>query len=337
MKILKDAGHSKILTIQPGLQNPQHIMEKAGRTCYQSYKGKITDESSSKFVRMIINRAHFSVIEPGYRGFIIPECGINFYRYFWPYTKFLFITERKNGNILISGNMETWRKIYNKGLLNKSNLGILLNQYCPDVIKNPKKGNDFLGHPITAIEQLASFEEFLMHVSISVIFYLVCRGFTHEEVRHRLPAFSQESTRYVDESEFRVVVPPHKDENVWVDLGEGKGISMYGMFAEIEKFYRALRKAGYRPEDARQVLPIAIKAQIVTSAPLIAWVWMMIKRTTKPAHWEIRRVFGNLLLRLQKHENEQIQRVFSDFRVAGKKDGIRYFEFVGDLEKYPML
>jgi thymidylate synthase (FAD) len=109
------------------------------------------------------------------------------------------------------------------------------------------------------------------------------------------------------------------------------------MFADLEKYYRGLRKAGYRPEDARQVLPIAIKAQIVVTSPLIGWVWQMIKRTTKPAHWEIRRVFGNLLLRLQRHENPFVKDIFSDFRVAGVKDGIRYFEFTGDLEKYPML
>ena len=56
-------------------------------------------------------------------------------------------------------------------------------------------------------------ESVLEHSCMSVEFNNVCRGFTHELVRHRLAAYTQESTRYVDESNFQVVVPPDKDQN----------------------------------------------------------------------------------------------------------------------------
>lgn len=41
---------------------PLEIIEKAGRTCYQS-EDKITSGSSEKFVKMVMNRGHESVIE----------------------------------------------------------------------------------------------------------------------------------------------------------------------------------------------------------------------------------------------------------------------------------
>jgi len=54
-------------------------------------------------------------------------------------------------------------------------------------------------------------ESVIEHSAMIVEFNNVSRGFTHELVRHRLASFTQESTRYVDESDFRVVIPPDKD------------------------------------------------------------------------------------------------------------------------------
>ena len=41
-------------------------------------------------------------------------------------------------------------------------------------------------------------ESVIEHSNMTVRFSNISRGFTHEMVRHRLCAFSQESTRYVD-------------------------------------------------------------------------------------------------------------------------------------------
>ena len=95
------------------------------------------------------------------------------------------------------------------------------------------------------------------------------------------------------------------------------------MFIDIEKFYRALRKAGWAPEDARQILPIGIKSEIVISANLREWRHIFQMRTSKFAHWEIRRVMCNLLEKVQTI----IPIVFDDFFEAGKdKNGLRYFK-----------
>lgn len=339
MKILKNAGHSKILAIQPGYLKPQHIMEKSGRTCYQSYKGKITDETSSKFVRMIMNRGHYSVIEHGWIGFNIRNYlkDFNPYRYFWPYTKFLFITERKNNGYLISGNMETWRKIYKAGSLEKSNLAFHLTRYCPNVFSliTPNVRDDgpkaFNGSPIKNIKQLETKEEILNHVALTVQFNNICRGFTHELVRHRVPVYSQESTRYVDESNLKVVVPPHKNEEeeiIEMEIVNRPVKASLSEWLELnEAAYRSLIKRGWKSEDARQVLPIATKAQIVTSCNLWEWHYIFEKRTARPAHWEIRRVMCNLLARLKKMDD--CASVFDDFVLDGKDEkGVPCYKLV---------
>jgi thymidylate synthase (FAD) len=143
-------------------------------------------------------------------------------------------------------------------------------------------------------------ESVLEHSCMTVEFNDVCRGFTHELVRHRIAAFTQESTRYVDESNFRVVVPPDKDPDekiVELDLPDGTKIKVsFREWMELnEQMYRGLRKANWVAQDARQVLPIGIKSQIVMTANFREWRHVFKLRTTPNAHWEIRRVMTNLL------------------------------------------
>jgi thymidylate synthase (FAD) len=59
MKILIEDGTFEILEATP---NAMQVIERAGRTCYKS-EDRITDESAEKFVAMLIERGHESVIE----------------------------------------------------------------------------------------------------------------------------------------------------------------------------------------------------------------------------------------------------------------------------------
>ncbi len=178
-------------------------------------------------------------------------------------------------------------------------------------------------------------ESVIEHSNMTVQFNNVSRGFTHEQVRHRLTAISQESTRYVDYAkegkgpdlenfQLKCVVPPHRDENEKIALEDGRIMSISEMFAEYESFYRALRKAGWLPQDARQVLPIGTKSQIVISANFREWRHIFTMRTQETAHWEIRKVMGDLLEKVKTI----IPGIFDDFVEAEKPDqnGLRYFE-----------
>jgi len=160
-------------------------------------------------------------------------------------------------------------------------------------------------------------ESVLEHSCMSVEFNDVCRGFTHELVRHRLASYTQESTRYVDESDFRVVIPPDKnaDEeliNLVLPGGNKIKVSFREWMTLNEQAYRGLRNSGWEPQDARQVLPIGIKSQIVMTTNFREWRHVFKLRCSRRAHWEIRRVMMNLLIEVQK----RIPVIFDDFQIS---------------------
>lgn len=156
---------------------------------------------------------------------------------------------------------------------------------------------------------------------MTVKFDDVSRGFTHELVRHRLASFAQESTRYVNESDLHVIVPPHKDENErTIDNLDGLTLSLTNWFACNEQAYRDLLSAGYKPEDARQVLPTATKAPICIKANLREWRQIFTMRCDKFAHWEIRDVMLDLL----KYCKENIPLIFDDFHFFKTESGQEY-------------
>lgn len=57
--------------------NAAQLIERAGRTCYKS-EGKITADSADKFVKMVMERGHESVIEHAYASFrVICDRGVS--------------------------------------------------------------------------------------------------------------------------------------------------------------------------------------------------------------------------------------------------------------------
>jgi thymidylate synthase ThyX len=334
MKILKNAGDFKVLACWPSEEtnkNAQMILEKAGRTCYQSEKGEITPESAQKFITNCCKRTHYSVIEHGWRGYKFLNTSLStVLDFWWPQTKFLYITKNEN-YFIISANLETWRKLY---FSNKLDFIIRddLEKIAPAIFTEKDKTSLILTssliQPITSIEQLQTDEEKLTHVAHTVQYNNHSRGFTHELVRHRLPVYSQESTRYVDESDFEIIVPPHKDENECIGFRMGTTFcekTSQGLFGLIEEMYKTLRNMKWRPEDARQILPTAIKAQIVMSCNLKTRRYIYYRRTSSFAHWEIRRTMCNELKQLQ----ETFPQLFTMFEYQDKcaKDAISgYYE-----------
>ena len=158
---------------------------------------------------------------------------------------------------------------------------------------------------------------------MTVKFTQVSRGVTHELVRHRLASFAQESTRYVNESDLHVVVPPHKNENENI-LGNTESVfqtfSLKTIFQFIQNGYKALIAVGFKPEDARQILPIATEAPICIKANLREWRQIFKMRCDKYAHWEIRAVMLKLLKQCQK----DIPLIFDDYHFFKTENGQEY-------------
>ncbi len=151
-------------------------------------------------------------------------------------------------------------------------------------------------------------EAMLEHSQLSVLF--TCdRGVANELVRHRIASFAQESTRYCNYSkdkfggEIQVIMPTfikNADEptrTAWTE-------SMYA----VEKQYMRLLEHGFRPEQARCVLPLCLKTEIVLTANYREWRNIFKLRTPVAAHPQMRELMCPLLLELQK----KIPVVFDD-------------------------
>lgn len=121
----------------------------------------------------------------------------------------------------------------------------------------------------------------------------VSRALTHQLVRHRLCAFSQQSQRYVKESQFDFVIPTEIEK-----LGEHEKINFMGQMSQIQDMYNYWKAKGVKNEDARFVLPNACHTQIVMSADFREWRHVFELRCDKHAQWEIRELATKMLAML---------------------------------------
>jgi thymidylate synthase (FAD) len=119
------------------------------------------------------------------------------------------------------------------------------------------------------------------------------RAMTHQLVRHRLMAVSQQSQRYVDEHQFEYVVP----ETMLPEFVD----DFHGDMKIIQQMYQKWRDRGLKKEDARFVLPNACTSEIVVSADFREWRHILKLRLTKKAQWEIRNACRIILEILNKH------------------------------------
>lgn len=108
-------------------------------------------------------------------------------------------------------------------------------------------------------------EAMLEHGGATVRF-VTNRGVTHELVRHRVASFGQESTRYVNYGgkELEFIRP------VWTDFYMDK-LGWEEAMRNAEHSYKKLIEYGWRPEQAREVLPNSLKTEIVVTANYREW------------------------------------------------------------------
>lgn len=135
----------------------------------------------------------------------------------------------------------------------------------------------------------------LEHESVSV--RIICdRGVTHEIVRHRIASYSQESTRYCDYAggHLTFIIPS------WLDIIPGEYVELkelnnpdsywFNHMLWSEKTYRYQRNSGWKPEQARSILPNSLKTEIVMSANLREWRHFFTLRTSAKAHPQMREI-----------------------------------------------
>lgn len=146
-------------------------------------------------------------------------------------------------------------------------------------------------------------EAMLEHASITVKF-TVDRAVANEIVRHRLCSFAQESTRYCNYgtkrfgSEITVIEPMYLD----------KSSAAYEMWMKscivAEDTYFKLLDFGCAPEEARAVLPLSTKTEIVVTANIREWRHILSLRaagTTGRPHPQMVEVMRPLLDELKAY------------------------------------
>lgn len=118
------------------------------------------------------------------------------------------------------------------------------------------------------------------------------RAMTHQLVRHRLMAVSQQSQRYVNEDQFAYILPETMPPEYVEDFHQD--------MKTIQQMYRKWRDRGLKKEDARFVLPNACVSEIVVSADFREWRHIFKLRLSPKAQWEIRKACG-MMLAILKH------------------------------------
>lgn len=159
--------------------------------------------------------------------------------------------------------------------------------------------DDSAGPFVEKICNVNKHESVIEHSTLSVAF--VCdRGVSHELVRHRLCAFSQESTRYCNytkgkfDGEITVICPPFGPNDAiahsyWCS-------AMYS----CEAMYRAMISVGVSPQIARSVLPNSLKTEIVVTANFREWRHIFKMRCAPTAHPQMRELMIPLCTELSK-------------------------------------
>lgn len=145
-------------------------------------------------------------------------------------------------------------------------------------------------------------ESVFEHVSATALLQ-TDRGISHEIVRHRLAAYTQESTRYCNYSKRRFdreisVVQP-------ADIIEGTPAyaQWYIACEAAETFYHQLTDDGCSPQMARSVLPTCLATRIAMTANLREWRHILKLRTGQVAgskpHPDIVNLMTQVLLRFK--------------------------------------
>ena len=264
MKLIK--SKYEIIFQEKGLEGMYKNIEKAGRLCYASdpVEGKAKD-----FVDKLMRSNHLSVLEHG--------------------TVYLKI----DADILVN-NRNGWEECYIGECYagNKYSKRVLLDGYSY-ISTNLRVlvENDWLDD----LQYLCEPTEY--HIKrISVLFNAVSLGIAREIMRHRSFSFSQRSTRYCNYNNWNkfgehieFVIPTWYElsEDEWVENDEFQVISdnspiydtlnlkhrcfIAALINAESDYFTMVSVSGAKPEEARDILPLALNAPMMMTGFIDDW------------------------------------------------------------------
>lgn len=280
-------------------QDPLKLIEICARTCYKS-EDKITDTSARSMVKMLLNKKHLSTIEHATVALKVPITLYNrVKRLDDGFLKFTKNTQKSR--YIISGNYRAFYEFFGKYKYDYDDIRYLesfLHCNCPEIFeKDESIQRIFYIDEIHESEMTT--EEKKVHAYRTVKF-ITSRSVTHELVRHRPCSFSQESQRYVRYDGNMEFIKP-----VWL-----KGEQRYFIWAceNAEESYYDLLNVGWKPEQAREVLPNSTKTEIIVTCNLTEWLHIFKLRTSKQAHPQIK----SLMQGCQEDFKKELPEIFNE-------------------------
>lgn len=259
---------------ESGLEGVYKQIERAGRVCYKS-EDKIAEGTAKAFVDRMIASGHGAMLEHGTVYLEIPDYGVSRLK-FEKYMRNPYSTSISSDvdSSYITTNL---RVLVENGWLND------LEYQCEPTEYHEKR--------------------------ITVKF--VCdRGVSHEFVRHRVFSFAQESTRYCNYSkvkfgkELNCIIPcwyknmfEGNSYNIELchtyDLTISEGLSRteaawIQAMCEAESTYFGLLTEGEPAQQARNVLPLALKTELIMTGTVEQWKGFFKLRDAGSAHPQAR-------------------------------------------------
>ena len=276
MKLIKPSF--EIINQQSGLEGVYRQIELAGRTCYKS-EDKITEDSAKEFVDRMIKSGHGAMLEHG--------------------TVYLFCPTEEyvdsNGDVQYYNPLEKYQDNSYSALAD-SNEGMYVTTNLRVLVENGW---------LYDLKYLCEPTEY--HERRITVKFICDRGVSHEFVRHRVFSFAQESTRYCNYSkdkfgnELTFILPcwcNHQEDGDYGDIFNHtrKNVgNKDGVFSEFtdglyqaEHKYLKLLEQGWKAQEARAILPNALKTELVMTGFVIDWEHFFELRDAGSAHPQAR-------------------------------------------------
>ena len=253
----------EILEQAPGIQGVKKQIERAGRTCYKS-EDKITDTSCEEFVNRMVNSGHGAMLEHG-TVYLYVEYGspVGDSRYF------------AGTEIFIKYSKNKYSKVHSEIVNNYLHKIYITTNYR---VLAENGWLDDLQYQCDPTEQ---------HEKRITVKFICDRGVTHEFVRHRTMSFAQESTRYCNYSkskfgeELTYIAPSKEMDALAQDVIES-------CLSDLESHYMSLIGLGWKAQEARAILPNAIKTELVMTGFVSDWKHFFKLRCHSTAHPDAR-------------------------------------------------
>lgn len=274
-------------------KDPYKMIELAGRTCYKS-EDKITENSAKEFVDRMIKLGHGAMLEHG--------------------TIYLTIDGEDPNLSKIQSNPHTKVNLVPYEVLTEGNYTISYKAYITTNLRVLVENN---------LKELLCYQvEPTEHHEKRITAKFICdRGVSHEFVKHRVFSFAQESTRYCDYSkdkfgnDITYIIPSWLDlpegkysnwDNDWCDVSELKLLypevdnlsdpanCFLQSIKNAEYYYFMLINRGWKPQQARQVLPNATKTELVMTGFESDWEHFFELRCSGAAHPDAKKLADEL-------------------------------------------